>query len=1766
MTAYRFSWSIPAARLLLQYVVFSAAMLQAAVPLITVPPSPQRASVGSTATFSVEASGTAPLSFAWFKGATQIEGATSSLLVLPRLTLGDAGDYSVRVSNSEGSATGGPARLTVNSAVTITSSLVANLSSIGPVAGSVTLTARLSYLNEATPTSLGFSLTLPPGWGLLAVGGANPPDIKPPPGNRGTLEFAFSSGFPPGEAAFTITVGYPAGLSASQTITSSMTYLTPLTTVQGAPLVIPFSATPPAAPSAPQVTPLGGTVVADVVNLTNTNARFAAAIVAGEATGGLAELRWGGRLIARDETIGAADTSVSFDLNTSNNSGLRTALAGVGPLTVNLVSAAGLSSATSPAGNLRTDFSSPVVEITADRVSLLQGQTSVVTFSLSESSPDFAADGITVSGGRLSGFSSVSATQYRATFTPSENSVEPGVITVGAGRFRDSSGNANATAAELRLVVDTNPQFPVISIGATPVTGVYGGAFEYRISATRNPIAFTATGLPSGLAIDPSSGLIRGTPRQTGVFSVALGASNAAGSGSATLSLRIEKAVLKVTAQDATRIFGAANAQFTVAYDGFIGTDTPTILRGLPVISTSANAGSNAGTYDLVPSGAESELYQIFYVNGRLTITPAPVVLTLANLAQVYTGQPLAPVVLTSVSGVPVALSYNGSSASPVNVGTYPVTATASGGNYSGAVSGEFVISRGTQFINLRLAPAGSVLRESGDPVQVIATSSAGLPVSLSVDPGGAASLDASNQLVVAAGATGFVTLRAKQAGNANVAASADAVLRLDVGKRNQQVSVEAVPPQRFGDGLRPLIAQSSAGLPVEFAILSGPGNLVGRDTLQMTGAGVIVIRARQTGDDTHNPAPDLTFEVSVAPRLQTIDFPALADVAYGTRVELASSSSSALPVSYQVVSGPAILSGSTLSATGVGTVVVRATQKGDEGTLPAQAVESSFNFFPRPLVVSAVSATRIFGAANPPLLLAYSGFAPGEGAEVFSAAPTVSTDAIASSAPGEYILVVVGGSAANYAITRANGKLTVRKAPQTISFPAISDQTVGNLPLQLAVSADSGRIPDLVLVSGPATLAGSSLALTGTGRVVVRASLPGDANYDAAPDVERTFSIFSEVVIVGLTSPLPNGAYTTGSVIPVQVVFSAPVVVTGAPVLALNAGASARASYAAGSGTKVLTFNYLVAAGDSAAPLDYTTTGSLTGGNLRGAAGAGVISTLPVPGGGSSLAAARLLLIDSEAPSLLRLEALTASGSYFQGQRIELRALVSEPLQAGGGLELVLSTGARVTLSPVAGEAQLQGSYLIGPGENTRLLNATGVRFAGGLPPRDPAGNALILAGVPPGAANLAGSRTISIGNSGPSVVITADRLLVSSGGTVALRFSTSEEVVGFGVEDVGVESGVLSGFSGSGREYSAVYTPVAGVKGEGRVWVEANRFTDRAGNGNLAGELRLANEVKYAWAVVAGGLGRDEGRVVGVDEVGNVTVAGTFSGTADFDPGVGVQNITSSGGRDVFVQKLDARGGVLWTRTFGGPGEEEVRGMAQDAAGNVYLAGSFFGEVDFDPGLGVRKLGASGESDLYVTKLSGAGELVWAHALGGATHEQATGLAVGAAGEVYLTGFFSGELDVDPGPGQSKVTAAPGQTDSFVAKFDAGGQLGWAKGLGVPSGHAALVAVGAGTDAAGGLYILGAALPASATFDRAAGVGGLTVQAGMEVILYKLDAQGGNGWSRRWSGTAGVLGRALAVGSGSILVAGNYRGEMDGDPGVGERLLGSEGGVEGF
>ena len=91
-----------------------------------------------------------------------------------------------------------------------------------------------------------------------------------------------------------------------------------------------------------------------------------------------------------------------------------------------------------------------------------------------------------------------------------------------------------------------------------------------------------------------------------------------------------------------------------------------------------AGARSAAGVYTLQAGGGASDKYAFNYLPGVLTVTKVPVVITLGNLAQSYTGQGLAPDLKTSVPDLGLTLSYDGSAVKPVLPGSYAVVATPS--------------------------------------------------------------------------------------------------------------------------------------------------------------------------------------------------------------------------------------------------------------------------------------------------------------------------------------------------------------------------------------------------------------------------------------------------------------------------------------------------------------------------------------------------------------------------------------------------------------------------------------------------------------------------------------------------------------------------------------------------------------------------------------------------------------------------------------------------------------------------------------------------------------------------------------------------------------------------------------------------------------------------------------------------------------------------------------------------------------------------------
>ncbi|HEX7318235.1 MAG TPA: MBG domain-containing protein [Pyrinomonadaceae bacterium] len=144
-----------------------------------------------------------------------------------------------------------------------------------------------------------------------------------------------------------------------------------------------------------------------------------------------------------------------------------------------------------------------------------------------------------------------------------------------------------------------NPTFAVTYAGFlngdTPA--VLGGALTFTTSATQSSNAGVYPVTPSGLT--------------SSNYAINFVAGN----------LTITKAPLTVTANNAVKILGAPNPQFTVSYAGFVLNQGPNVLGGTLSFTTAANATSPVGNYAVTPSGLTSQNYSITYVDGTLSIT-----------------------------------------------------------------------------------------------------------------------------------------------------------------------------------------------------------------------------------------------------------------------------------------------------------------------------------------------------------------------------------------------------------------------------------------------------------------------------------------------------------------------------------------------------------------------------------------------------------------------------------------------------------------------------------------------------------------------------------------------------------------------------------------------------------------------------------------------------------------------------------------------------------------------------------------------------------------------------------------------------------------------------------------------------------------------------------------------------------------------------------------------------------------------------------------
>lgn len=157
-----------------------------------------------------------------------------------------------------------------------------------------------------------------------------------------------------------------------------------------------------------------------------------------------------------------------------------------------------------------------------------------------------------------------------------------------------------------------------------------------------------------------------------------------------------------------------------------------------------------------------------------------------------------------------------------------------------------------------------------------------------------------------------------------------------DTPKQPQSITFLPVASQSFSNAPITLTARSSANLPVTFQVVSGPGQLINSHQLRPTGAGRIIIRATQAGDEYYLSAPNVQQAIAISKGSQTIDESVKITRLGPLTLFVSATASSRLPVRLTVVDGPATLTDSVLTEADLGRVTLHLSQPGDDRYLPA--------------------------------------------------------------------------------------------------------------------------------------------------------------------------------------------------------------------------------------------------------------------------------------------------------------------------------------------------------------------------------------------------------------------------------------------------------------------------------------------------------------------------------------------------------------------------------------------------------------------------------------------------------------------------------------------------------------------------------------------------------------------------------------------------------------------------------------------------------------
>jgi len=575
--------------------------------------------------------------------------------------------------------------------------------------------------------------------------------------------------------------------------------------------------------------------------------------------------------------------------------------------------------------------------------------------------------------------------------------------------------------------------------------------------------------------------------------------------------LTADKAPLAVTPDTQTKIYGDANPPLTFTYSGFKLSENASVIDTPPTPSTTATVTSNVGSYPITMSGGLDNNYTFVPVNNTLSITQAPLTITADLKAKVYGDTN--PQLTLSYSGfkgsddatvLDTPPTVNTTATTTSNVGPYPIDVEGgSDNNYSlSLVDGTLTI---TQAVLTATADNKSKIYGDANPV-------------LTVSYTGFKGTDNASVIDVPA-TTSTTAITTSNVGSYPVTPAGASDNNYSFAYVNGTLAITQAVLTATADNKSKVYGNANPALTISYTGFKGTDNSTVLDVLPT--ASTTATTTSNVGGFPITPAggSDNNYSFAYVNGTLTITQAVITATA-DNKSKVYYDLNPALTISYSGFKGTdnvAVLdvlptaSTSATTSSNAGTYPITPSG-GSDNNYSFSYVNGTLTISQAVLTATADNKTKIYGDANPPLTISYSGFKGSDNSSVLDVLPTASTGATATSSVGTYTITPSGGSDNNYSFSYVNGTLSITQAVLTATADN-KTKVYGNAnpALTISYSGFKGTDNSSVLDVLPTASTGATTT-SNVGTYTITPSGGSDNNYSFSY-VNGTLSITQAVL-----------------------------------------------------------------------------------------------------------------------------------------------------------------------------------------------------------------------------------------------------------------------------------------------------------------------------------------------------------------------------------------------------------------------------------------------------------------------------------------------------------------------------------------------------------------------------------------------------------------------------------------------------------------------------